>query len=171
MDTSKRNELVNKVSSNDNYVYTVFNDEAKEYNKKAFDSYATPAIIIIIFTIIIGYIIIINIHSYNLLDQKRNLSIFRSLGFQYDEISQNWFVQTLTQLIISIIIGIPCGIMLSKYFLKTVSSVRREFVYASGIKEGLFTVILLFIYMYIGHKKCMRSFKKMDIIEEIKDRD
>ncbi len=171
MDTSKRNELVNKVSSNDNYVYTVFNDEAKEYNKKAFDSYATPAIIIIIFTIIIGYIIILNINSYNLLDQKRNLSIFRSLGFQYDEISRSWFVQTLIQLITSIIIGIPCGIMLSKFFLKTVSSVRREFVYASGIKEGLFTVILLFIYMYIAHKKCLRNFKNMDIIEEIKDRD
>ena len=171
MDTSKQSELVNKVSSADNYVYTVFNDEVKEYNKKAFDSYATPAIIIIIFTIIIGYIIIININSYNLLDQKRNLSIFRSLGFQYDEISRNWFVQTLTQLITSIIIGIPCGIMLSKFFLKTVSSVRREFVYASGIKEGLFTVILLFIYMYIGHRKCMKNFKKMDIIEEIKDRD
>ena len=61
--------------------------------------------------------------------------------------------------------------MLSKFFLKTVSSVRREFIYASGIKEGLFTIILLFIYMYIGHRICMRNFKKMDIIEEIKDRD
>ena len=171
MDTSKKNELVNKVSSEDNYVYTVFNDEIREHNKKAFDSYTTPAIIIIVFTIIIGYIIIININTYNLLDQKRNLSIFRSLGFQYNEISQNWFVQTLVQLITSIIIGLPCGILLSKFFLKTVSSSRREFIYASGINEVLFTVILLFTYMYIGHKKCMRNFKKMDIIEEIKDRD
>ena len=171
MDTSKRNELVNKVSSNNNYVYTVFNDEAREYNKKAFDSYATPAIIIIIFTIIIGYIIISNINSYNLLDQKRNLSIFRSLGFQYDEISRSWFVQTLIQLITSIIIGIPCGIILSKFFLKAVSSVRREFIYASGIKEIIFTVFLLFIYMYIGHKKCMRDLRKIDIVEEVKDRD
>ena len=171
METNKKNELVNKISSHDNYVYTVFNDEARQYNKKAFDSYATPAIIIIIFTIIIGYIIIININSYNLLEQKRNLAIFRSLGFQYGEISRSWFVQTITQFVTSIIIGIPCGIVLSKFFLKTVSSVRREFVYASGIKEVLFTVILLFIYMYIGHRKCMRNFKKMDIIEEIKDRD
>ena len=171
MDTSKENELINKVSSSDNYIYTVFNDEAREYNKKAFDSYTTPAIIIIIFTIIIGYIIIININSYNLLDQRRNLSIFRSLGFQYSEISRIWFVQTLTQWIISIIIGLPCGILLSKFFLKAVSSVRREFIYASGIKEAIFTAILLFIYMYIGHKKCMRDFRKMDIIEEIKDRD
>jgi ABC-type antimicrobial peptide transport system permease subunit len=50
-----------------------------------------------------------------LLDQKRNLSIFRSLGFQYGEISRSWFVQTLTQFIISVIIGIPCGILLSKF--------------------------------------------------------
>lgn len=171
MDNDKKDELINKVCSKNNYVYTVFNNEIREYNKEIFDSYTIPAIIMIVFALIIGYIIIININTYNLLDQKKNLSIFRSLGFSYREISKSWFVQALIQWITSIIIGIPSGILLSKYILKYVSSVRREFIYASGIKEIIFTVILLFIYIYIGHRKCMNKFRKIDIIEEVKDKD
>ncbi|MBR3324714.1 MAG: FtsX-like permease family protein [Clostridia bacterium] len=171
MDNDKKDELINKESSKNNYVYTVFNNEIREYNKEIFDSYTIPAVIIIVFALIIGYIIIININSYNLLDQKKNLSIFRSLGFSYSEISKSWFVQALIQWITSIIIGIPSGILLSKYILKYVSSIRREFVYASGIKEIIFTVILLFLYIYIGHRKCMKNFRKIDIIEEVKDKE
>lgn len=171
MNNNKQEELINKVSNNDNYIYTVFNDEIREYNKEIFDSYTIPAVIIIIFALIIGYIIIININLYNLLGQKKNLAIFRGLGFQYSEISKSWFVQALIQWITSIIIGLPFGILLSKYILKYISSVRREFIYASGIKEIVFTAILLFIYICIGHKKCMKNFEKIDIIEEVKDKD
>ena len=171
MNKNKKSELINKVSSKDNYIYTAFLDDIEQYNKKRFDSYTMPSIIIIIFTLIIGDIIIINLYLYNLLDQRRNLSIFRSLGFQYREISKNWFIQSIIQWTTSMIIGIPTGIMLSKFFLKTVSSDRREFIYASGIKEFIITAVLLFLYIYIGHIKCMKSFRKMNIIEEIKDRD
>ena len=171
MDNDRQAELINKVSSSDNYIYTVFNDEIRKYNKEIFDSYTIPAIIIIVFTLIIGYIIIININANNLLDQKKNLSIFRSLGFGYAEISRSWFVQSVMQLIMSIVIGIPSGIILSKFMLKYVSSVNREFIYASGFKEIIFTVVLLFIYLYIGHRKCMKDFRKIDIIEEVKDKD
>ena len=171
MDIDKQEELINKESKKDNYIYTVFNEETRAHNKEIFDSYTIPAVIIIIFVLIIGYIIIININSYNLLDQKKNLAIFRGLGFEYSEISKSWFIQALIQCITSIIIGIPAGILLSKFILKYVSSIRREFIYASGIKEIIFTIILLFIYIYIGHRNNMRNIRKIDIIEEVKDKD
>lgn len=171
MNKDKQDELINKESNKENYIYTVFNDEIREYNKEIFDSYTIPAVIIIIFVLCIGNIIVININSYNLLDQKKNLAIFRGLGFQYSEISKSWFVQAIIQWITSIIIGIPAGIMLSKYILKYISSVRREFIYASGITEIILTIILLFIYIYVGHRKCMRNIRKIDIIEEVKDKD
>ena len=93
------------------------------------------------------------------------------LGFRYKEISKNWFIQSITQCIVSIIIGLPLGVILSKIMLKTVSSPRRDFIYASGIKEVIITILLLFIYMYVSHRKCMSKFKKVDIIEEVKDED
>jgi ABC-type antimicrobial peptide transport system permease subunit len=171
MDEDKKDELVSIESSKDNYIYTVFNDEIREYNKKVFDSYTLPAVIIIFFVLVIGNIIVVNLNSYNLLDQKKNLAIFRGLGFECKEISKSWFLQGLIQWITSSIIGIPSGIMLSKYILKHISSVRREFIYASGINEIIFTVILLFIYIYVGHRKCVRYFRKINIIEEVKDKE
>ena len=171
MDNSKQNDFINRVSNDEDYIYTVNYNSLREYNKKEFDSYVIPAIIIIIFTMIIGFAIIININNYNLIDQKKNLSIFRSLGFSYNEISNNWFIQSIIQWIISVLIGVPSGIVLSKYILKMVSSSRREYIYSSGIKEVLITIVLLFTYILISHIISMKKIKKFDIIEEIKDRD
>lgn len=171
MDKTKLNDFINKVSNDDDYIYTVNYDNLKEYNKKEFDSYVIPAIIIIAFAMIIGFVIIININNYNLIDQKRNLSIFRSLGFQCGEISSNWFIQSILQWIISTGIGLPIGIIISKFILKIASSSRREYIYASGIKEILITVVLLFVYICISHFISMRKLKKIDIIEEVKGRD
>ena len=171
MDKDKQNDLLVKESSKDNYIYTVFNDEIRQHNKAIFDSYTIPAVIIIIFVLFIGNIIVININAYNILDQKKNLAVFRGLGFQYNEISKCWFVQSLIQWIASLIIGIPTGMLLSRYILKFISSVRREFIYASGITEIIFTTLLLFLYIYVGHRKSMRNIKKIDIIEEVKDKD
>lgn len=171
IDNDKKSELLNTLYDDENYIYTVFNEDLKEYNKKIFDSYTLPALIIIAFSIIIGYIIVINVNMYNLLDQKRNFSIYRVLGFSYKEISKNWFIQSLIQFIVSTIIGLPVGIWLSKILLFAVSSPKREFIYANGVKEILIVAMLLFVYIYIGHKKCINSLKRIDIIEEIKDRD
>ena len=171
MDNNKVNEFISKVSNDNNYIYTVNKESIKKYNKKEFDSYDIGAIIIIIFTIITGFIIINTINNYNLLDQKKNLSIFRSLGFKYSKISSNWFTQSIVQCFISIIIGLPMGIMLSKFILKRVSSDRREFVYASGLKEILMTIILLFVYIVISHIISMKKIKKINIVEEVKGSD
>ena len=171
MDTSKEKEFINKVSKDDNYIYTISYDNLKKYNKKEFDSYTIPAIIIIVFALIIGFVIIMNINSYNMIDQIRNLTIFRSLGFQVKDISLNWFINSIFGYIISIIIGLPIGIILSKYILLSVSSDRREYVYSSGSKEILFTIILLFLYILISHILTFKKFKKVDIVEEMKERD
>ena len=97
--------------------------------------------------------------------------MFRGFGFRYIEISNNLFIQSIIQWIKSIIIGLPIGIVLSKYILKKVSSPRREYIYASGIKEIIITILLVFIYIIISHLICMKNIKKINIVEEMKDRD
>ena len=118
-----------------------------------------------------GFIIVINIYNYNLIDQKRNLSIFRSLGFNYREISKNLFIQSLIQWISSLVIGIPIGIALSIFALKQISSNSREYIYASGINEMIITALLIFAYILISHLIIMKKIKKINIVEEIKDSD
>jgi putative ABC transport system permease protein len=171
MNNNNQNEFVKKASENDNYVYTVNYDKVKEYTKVEFDNYAIPAYIMIMFSIVIGLIIVININNYNIIDQKKNLSIFRSLGIRYNEISKNWFIQSAIQVVTSIIIGLPLGILFSKGMLKLISTSRRDYLYASGIKEKLLTILILFSYIFICHIASIRKIKKFNVTEEIKDRD
>ena len=171
MDNNRHKDLIKQISNDDNYLYTVNYDSLREYNKKEFDSYVIPAIIIIAFSMISGFIIVINIYNYNLIDQKRNLSIFRSLGFNYREISKNLFIQSLIQWISSLVIGIPIGIALSIFALKQISSNSREYIYASGINEMIITALLIFAYILISHLIIMKKIKKINIVEEIKDSD
>ena len=173
MNNEKANEkeFINKVSSDNSYLYTLNYEDLKDYTRIEFNSYSIPAYIMIIFTVIIGFIIVININNYNIIDQKKNLSIFRSLGINYSEISKNWFIQSVVQLVTSIIIGIPIGILFSHFILKAISTTRREYMYASGIREIIITILIMFSYIVICHITSMRKLKKYNIIEEIKDRD
>ena len=171
MNNNNQNEFVKKVSEKNNYVYTVNFDKVREYTKIEFDNYAIPAYIMIMFSIVIGLVIVININNYNIIDQKKNLSIFRSLGIGYNEISNNWFIQSIIQLVTSIVIGLPLGIIFSTIMLKLISTTRREYLYASGIKEIILTIIILFSYIIICHIATIRKIKKFNVTEEIKDRD
>lgn len=171
MNNKNQKELIEKVSKDNNYIYTVNYDSLRKYNKKEFDSYNIVSVITILFAIAIGLIIVLNINEYNLIEQKRTLAIFRSLGFHTSEISKNLSIQSIIPWILSLIIGLPIGIMLSKYVLKIASSPRREYIYASGIKEVILTFLLIGLYMLIGHLLSMRKLKQINITEEIKERD
>ncbi len=171
MNNKNQKQLVEKVSKDNNYLYTVDYDSLRKYNKKEFDSYNIISIIIIIFAIAIGIIIVLNINEYNLIEQKRTLAVFRSLGFHTSEISRNLAIQSIIPWILSLILGLPIGIVLSKIVLKAASSQRREYIYASGMKEIILTFIIVGLYMGIGHLLSMRKLKQINITEEIKERD
>ena len=171
MNNKNQKQLIEKASVDDNYIYTVDYDNLRSYNKKEFDSYNIVAIVTIIFAIVTGFVIVLNLNEYNLVEQKRNLAIFRSLGFQTKEISRNLSIQAIIPWILSLVIGLPIGIILSKYVLKVASSPRREYIYARGIQEIIFTFILIGLFLIIGHFLSMRKLKQINITEEIKERD
>lgn len=95
----------------------------------------------------------------------------KALGFQNSEISRNWFIQSIIQLILSLIIGFPIGIYITKIAFKKISTIDREYIFVNDIKISLITILLVFIYMTISHFMIMRIFKNWKISEEIKDRE
>ena len=154
-----------------NYLYTVFTRLAFEGNEKIFRTYDLAAWIIIGFAIIIGLVIVINIAQTNLLEKKRELCVMRTLGFQHDEISRKWFVQSFLQFLFSCIIGLPIGIVIAKYGLEKLSTSAREYVFANSIAEYIFTILLVLLYVIISHIIAMNSMKKWDLVENVKDKE
>ncbi|MBQ3887306.1 MAG: FtsX-like permease family protein [Clostridia bacterium] len=171
IDELDEQELLAFLSEKDNYLYTVFTRLAYQGNEKIFKTYDLAAWIIIGFAIVIGLVIVINIAQTNLLEKKRELCVLRTLGFQHGEISRKWFVQSFLQFIFSCIIGLPIGIGIARFALQKLSTSAREYVFANSWTEYLFTILLVLAYVVVSHLIAMRSMKKWNLAESVKDKE
>lgn len=163
--------LISYLTKNENYLYSVFTRLALQGNEKTFKTYDLAAWIIIGFAIIIGLIIVINTAQTNLLEKKRELCVLRTVGFQHREVSRKWFVQSLLQFVFSCVIGLPSGIIIAKMALQKLGNDTREYVFANHFTEYLLTVLLVFGYVVVSHLIAMRSMKKWDLVESVKDKE
>jgi putative ABC transport system permease protein len=173
LDIDKENEqsLLEVVTEDENYLYCFFTRLTLEGNEKVFETFDLASWIVIWFAIIIGFAIVMNTARTNLLEKKKELCILRTLGFNNGEISRSWFSQSLIQFLGACAVGLPIGILVAKATLSIISSVDREYVYANSTYEYLFTVGLVFAYVLISHLVSMRSMKRWDMVETVKEKE
>ncbi len=166
-----KQKLINYLQEKDNYVYTLFTSGFKDMIIREFSIVDLVCYIIIGFSAIMGFIIILNTNITNLIEQKKKLCILKSMGYDDKAISLNWFSQTIIQLVASCIIGFPIGIIITIKSLKYVSSIHENYVFLNGLSTYLITLVLVISYLAISHLVCMRKMKKWDVADEIKTRD
>ncbi|MBO7698319.1 MAG: FtsX-like permease family protein [Erysipelotrichaceae bacterium] len=171
VDPEKQEELLNYLVDNEDYLYSVFTSVSESTLERALRIYDDVVIMIIGFAMVIGLIIILNTAMTNLLENRRELSVLRTLGFQHSEISRSWFRQSLLFFICSCAIGIPAGIWITLICLDKLSTDGRLYMFVSGAKEYLVTIILVFAYICLAHLLTMNSFRKWDYIEIVKDKE
>ena len=170
-DGDPRRSLLALLAEDNSYLYTVFTDNMFTYNKQLFATYDLAAWILIIFAVLTGFIIVLNTALTNLQEDKRELCVLRTLGFQHSEISRNRFSHSVLQLIFAYVLGLIPAILFTKSTLLSISTETEEFVYASGFPEVVIAAAIVFLYMVISHFAAMRSMKKWDPAEEIKDKE
>ena len=163
--------MIKYLSNKDGYLYTVYTSRSYADIVKTFNTYDLAAWIIIGFAIIIGFVIVWNTSLTNLLEQRKKLCLIKALGYQNSEISRNWFIQSIIQFIVSLVIGFPIGIYIARVALKKISTIDREYIFVNDIKMYILTAIIVLIYITISHIIVMNIFKKWNISEEIKDRE
>ena len=168
---NKYEDLIKYLSNKDGYLYTVYTSRSYADIVKTFNTYDLAAWIIIGFAIIIGFVIVWNTSLTNLLEQRKKLCLIKALGYQNSEISRNWFIQSIIQFIVSLVIGFPIGIYIARVALKKISTIDREYIFVNDIKMYILTAIIVLIYITISHIIVMNIFKKWNISEEIKDRE
>ena len=163
--------LIRYLINRDEYVFNVFTRVLRQGDEKTFATYDAMAWIIISFAVIIGLVIIINTTNTNLLEQKKELCVLRTLGFQHGELSRQWFLQSLLQFVSSCVIGLLAGQYIAKIALRNLSSDTREYIYANGIREYILTAAMVFAFILASHIIAMRSLKKWDIVETVKEKE
>ena len=171
VDEADEQKLLEKLTSTEDYLYSVFTHLSHEGNAKVFRTYDLSAMIIIAFAILIGLTIVYNTTQTNLLERKKELCVLRTLGFQRSSISGSWFVQSLLQFVCSCLVGFPLGVVVARTALQKVSTEGREYVFANGPKEYLLTVLIVFAYIVISHILAMNALKHWDIVEAVKEKE
>lgn len=171
IDESHEEALLSELTSSDNYLYSVFTRLSFAGNEKIFKTYDLASMIIIGFAIIIGLTIVYNTTQTNLLERKKELCVLRTLGFQRSEISRSWFAQSLLQFLCSLAIGLPLGVVIARVALSKLSTEGREYVFANGPKEYLITALIVFAYILLSHLLAMRSVKRWNLVENVKEKE
>ena len=163
--------LLAYLTQRDDYLYCVFTRVFHQSNARLYATYDLAAWLIIGFAILIGLVIVVNVAQTNLLEQKKELCILRTLGFQHSELSRHWFVQSFLHFLFSCAVGLPSGVYVAKLALRQLTTADREYLYANGPREYLLTVGLVFLYIVLSHIISMHSLRRWDIVESVKEKE
>ena len=159
------------LAGRDDYLHCVFTRLFRNGTEKGFAFYDLAAWIIIGFAVLIGLIIVVNTMQTNLLEQKKELCVLRTLGFSHRFVSAKLFLQSLLYFVFSCIIGTPLGAVFAVTALRQLATKETEYPFASGIAECLLTAGLLFGCIVLSHLISSRSMKKWNIVEIVKEKE
>ncbi|MBR4621930.1 MAG: FtsX-like permease family protein [Ruminococcus sp.] len=166
-----KQEFLTFLFDTDGYQYSVFTASLYDYNTQLYATYDLAALIVIMFAVTIGFVIVLNTMLTNLYENKKELAILRTLGFQHREISLSRLSQAMMQFVLACLIGFPPGALLARAALVSISTPLTEYVYVGGIFEYLFTAGIILLYLIVCHLFSMRSMKKWDVTEVVKDKE
>ena len=138
---------------------------------KIFITYDVPASLVAGFAVLIGLVIVVNTGNTNLLEQKRQLSVLRALGFQQSQISRSWYVQSLLYFLFSLALGLPGGIVVAKMALFRMSVASRTYPFVHEAWVYALTAGLVLAYITFSHFMTVWSMKKWNIVENVKDKE
>ena len=170
-DADKETLLIKALSEEDGYIYASFTEKNYARWIDNFKGFTACVIIIIAYAVMIGLVIVTNTLQTNLLEQKKDLCILRTLGFQRSELSFRLFFQSAMYFIFSCVIGVPAGVMVTKIVLEKMGTDNRSYPFVNAPYIYLLTAGLVLGYIIIGHIASMRSLKRWDIVESVKDKE
>ena len=164
-------QLLELLMEQEGYLYTIFTRLAYKSDVKQLELYDFIAWVIIAFTVVTGFLIILNTARTNLLEKKKELCILRMQGFQHGEISRSWFVQSVVQYLCSCAIGLPLGRVMAASTLRQFANQQREFVYTDSWANVLFTLGLVALYVVTSHFAAMHDVKGWNVVENVKEKE
>ena len=163
--------LMEFLSKEEIYIYAAFTDRVYDGIRAGFDAFGICASIIIAFSVAIGLLVVINTIRTNLQEQKKDLCVLRTLGFQYSSLSVRLFSQSMVYFVFSGILGIPTGIAVTKMALDRLEIETRNYPFVNDYRLYLFTLLLVFAYIVLSHFMSMRTIKDWDMVETVKDKE
>lgn len=162
-------ELFSLLEREESFVMTVWMETLRSSLRTVMESFDIFTGITLVFAVSLGMFIVINTNQTNLLEQKRELSILRALGFQRSEISKHWFSHSLLYFLCAAAIGIPAGMWITEMTVARLSNDNRQLFFVSEPYLYWMTAGILFLFLTAAHFWSMRILKKWDVAENVRD--
>ena len=171
MNVKDENALSKYLSSSRNQCLTVFTKSLSKDLHGIFDSTNVMIYIMIGFSIGMAFIILCIMSQNALLEQQRQLSIMRAIGFTILDISNIWTFQSILQLLSSAVLGVPVGALAIYILLRLCSSATQTYPFV--FHWGVVFIAIGFIALVIiaCHLISMISIKRWNIADNTRSRE
>lgn len=171
MNVQDKNALLDYFESQDQVMVPVFSDGL---SKDIGDTFKTMDIFInmlIVFSIIMGFVILAIMSVNSLLEQTKPISVMRGIGFRILDISNFWTVQSVLELVISTILAIPSGIVLSMFLFEVSGSARQVFPFIFDLPSVLYAFLFIAGIILVTHVFSMLVIRKWNLADNTRSRE
>lgn len=121
--------------------------------------------------IVIGFMIVFNMMMTNLKEQKRTFATMRTLGFQRRSISMANLVLSLVQFLVAMALAIPSGMGITNILLKSISIPDQTYPFPRSWTMYVFSTLIVLAFLLVSHFLVMRTMKKWNLPESVKERE
>ena len=171
MNVANTGSLLKYLSDNRNQSLTVFTESLSQDLHSVFDSTNIMIYIMIAFSLGMAFIILVIMSQNALMEQQRQLTILRAVGFTVLDISNVWTLQSASQLLVSALFGIPVGALSIYALLRLCSSVTQTYPFILSWVVVLIAMAFILLVVTGCHLIAMRSIKKWNIADNTRSRE
>ena len=164
-------ELMTYLTNNRAQSLTVFTESLSKDLHNIFDSTNSMIFIMVGFSIGMAFIILCIMSQNALMEQQRQLTIFRAIGFTVLDISNIWTLQSVAQLLTSSLFGVPVGALSIYILLKMSSSASQTYPFIFSWPVVFMALGFILLVIIACHLISMRSIAKWNIADNTRTRE
>ena len=170
VDLEEEESFLDYMSKN-NSAFTVFTSNLSKDLQLSFNSMDPMIYILILFSLLMGFVILTIMSQNTLMEQKRQISVLRAVGFTIFDISNLWTIQSISQWLLSSFFAIPVASLAAVILFKIVSSASQIYPFIFSASAVLFTMAFVFGIILISHGISMWTIKRWNLADNTRSRE
>ena len=125
-------------------------------------------VVLIVSAGLLAFVVLFNLNSINIEERKRELATIKVLGFYDKEVANYIYRENIVLTIISAILGLGLGIIMSSYVITTAEIDKVMFSRELNILSFIYAFVITIVFAFVTNLIMNRSIKKIDMIESLK---
>ncbi len=171
INTNDEQALLDFLAEAEDKGLTVFTSALEKDLMGIFRSIDVFLVIMILFSLGMGFIILAIMSQNALMEQQRQISVLRCIGFTIKNVSDLWTLQSVSQFIVSAILAIPAGVGISILLFKMTSSAAQIYPFIFDWRVLLFASLFVLAVIVASHLIAMMSIKKWNLADNTRSRE